>query len=112
VNHLRRTPALLALLGLLAVSTSHAESLSNTLDVYVFPSAGQDASQQSMDESACYEWAVQNSGSDPFDLAKQQETAEQQAEAQKAAAGSKRLPARRPRAPEPGARWVARQPVP
>jgi hypothetical protein len=88
VNHLRRTPALLALLGLLAVSTSHAESLSNTLDVYVFPSAGQDASQQSMDESACYEWAVQNSGSDPFDLAKQQETAEQQAEAQKAAAGS------------------------
>ena len=66
--------------------TAWAESLSNTLDVYVFPSAGQDAGQQSIDESACYDWAVDNSGNDPFDLQKQQAEADQQAAAQQQAA--------------------------
>jgi hypothetical protein len=52
------------------------KTLAATIDVYVFPSKGQDASQQSQDESGCYTWAVQNTGSDPFALAKQ---ADQQA---------------------------------
>ena len=82
-----RISAMLGVFGLLVAGHSNAESLSNTLDVYVFPSAGQDASQQNIDESACYEWAVSNSGSDPFDLAKQQEASEQQAQSQTAAAG-------------------------
>ncbi len=81
-----RTSAMLVMLGLLWAGNSNAESLANTLDVYVFPSAGQDASQQNIDESACYEWAVSNSGNDPFDLAKQQEATEQQAQGQQAAA--------------------------
>ena len=45
-----------------------AKSLAATMDVYVFPAAGQDQSKQSQDEVACYEWAVSNTGSDPFDF--------------------------------------------
>ena len=33
------------------------QSLAAGLNVYVFPSEGQASSQQSRDESACYEWA-------------------------------------------------------
>ena len=49
------------------------KSLAATLNVYVFPTTGQDASQQSKDEAECYQWAVGNTGSDPFDLAKQEQ---------------------------------------
>ena len=87
MKSINRITAILGLFGLLASGNSIAESLANTLDIFVFPSAGQDSSQQNIDESACYEWAVDNSGSDPFDLAKQQEASEQQAQSQKAAAG-------------------------
>ena len=43
-----------------------SKTLASTMDVYVFPNKGQDATQQSMDEAACYGWAVENTGSDPF----------------------------------------------
>lgn len=56
------------------------KSLASTMDVYVFPGAGQQDSQQSQDEMECYDWAVENSGNDPFDLAKQEEANQQQAE--------------------------------
>lgn len=62
------------------------KSLASSIDVYVFPKSGQDSSQQSKDEAECYQWAVQNSGSDPFDLMKQQDANEQQAAAEKDAA--------------------------
>jgi hypothetical protein len=52
------------------------KSLASSLNVYAFPTAGQEPSQQSQDEAACYQWAVGNAGVDPFDLAKQ--TAETQ----------------------------------
>jgi len=55
------------------------KSLASTLDVYVFPTEGQEASQQSQDEAACYSWAVENTGSDPFDMAKKAEQQQQQA---------------------------------
>ena len=87
MKSMNRITAMLGLFGLLISGNSNAESLANTLDVYVFPSAGQDSSQQNIDESSCYEWAVSNSGSDPFDLTKQQDASEQQAQSQKAAAG-------------------------
>ena len=61
-------------------------SLASTMEVYVFPEEGQDASQQSQDEATCYEWAVENAGSDPFQLAKQEEANEEIADAEKAAA--------------------------
>ena len=73
----------------LAVSATNAQeqqSLASTLDVYAFPKEGQEASQQSMDEAECYEWAVGNTGSDPFDLLDQAEMDEQLAEAEQEAA--------------------------
>jgi outer membrane lipoprotein SlyB len=63
------------------------QTLASAIDVYVFPAEGQDSSQQSKDESVCYNWAVDNTGNDPFDLAKQSETDQQQAQADMEAAG-------------------------
>jgi len=63
-------------------SASSQKSLASTLEVYVFPTKGQEASQQSQDEAACYTWAVENTGSDPFDLAKQAEQQQQQTQQQ------------------------------
>lgn len=57
------------------------KTLAATLDVYVFPSAGQAADQQNKDESECYQWAVDNTGSDPFAVQKQQAADAQQAQA-------------------------------
>ena len=56
------------------------KSLAATLNVYVFPSGGQSASQQSKDEGECYQWAVNNTGSDPFEMQKQEAAAQQQAQ--------------------------------
>ena len=67
------------------------KTLASTIDVYVFPTAGQDAQQQSIDEATCYDWAVQNTGSDPFALqqqAQQQKQQGQQAQQQAQAVGT------------------------
>ena len=61
---------------------SSQKTLAATMNVYVFPTAGQPTEQQSTDEAACYGWAVQNTGSDPFQLEKQAEAQQQQAEQQ------------------------------
>jgi hypothetical protein len=58
------------------------KTLAAAIDVYVFPTEGQDATQQSKDEAECYSWATQNTGSDPFDLNKQAAQQQQQAEQQ------------------------------
>jgi hypothetical protein len=58
---------------------SAQKTLAATLNVYVFPAAGQNASQQSKDESECYQWAVQNTGTDPFAAQKQAQATQQQA---------------------------------
>ena len=67
-------------------ASAQGQSLASTMDVYVFPAQGQDSSQQSKDEAECYEWAVGNVGIDPFELSKQQEANEQQAQADQQAA--------------------------
>lgn len=54
------------------------KSLAATLQVYVFPSDGQSASQQSKDEGACYQWAAKETGSDPFDVQKHEAAVAQQ----------------------------------
>jgi outer membrane lipoprotein SlyB len=61
--------------------TSGQKTLAATMNVHVFPSEGQTSDQQSMDEVECYNWAVENTGTDPFDLAKQAQQQQQQAEA-------------------------------
>ena len=73
-------------LAMPAGADAQQKSLSSTLEIYAFPKEGQDASQQSKDESACYEWAVGNTGSDPFELTKQESTDAQQSQAEKQAA--------------------------
>jgi len=82
---------LAVLLTALALATTAAaedsrKTLASTIDVFVFPAEGQDAEQQSRDEVACYEWAVGNTGSDPFELAKQEQSDAQKAQAEKEAA--------------------------
>ena len=59
---------------------SGQKTLAATVGVYVFPADGQEASQQSKDEADCYEWAVGNTGVDPFDTAKQAQSEQRQAE--------------------------------
>jgi hypothetical protein len=59
---------------------SAQKSLAATMGIYAFPTIGQTPEQQSKDESTCYNWAVQNSGADPFQLNKQAEQQRQAAD--------------------------------
>jgi hypothetical protein len=59
------------------------KTLAATMSVYVFPTEGQPPGMQSQQEAECYGWAVQNTGTDPFQLAKQAEQQKQQTEAAK-----------------------------
>ncbi len=54
------------------------KTLAATMNVYVFPAEGQATDQQNKDEAACYSWAVDNTGSDPFELTKRAEQQQQQ----------------------------------
>ena len=83
---MKRMVVILGSLCLPGWAAAQGQSLGSTMDVYVFPAKGQETSQQSMDEASCYEWAVSNTGSDPFDLAKQEQVDAQQAEQEQAAA--------------------------
>jgi len=65
---------------------AQGQSLAATMEVDVVPSLGQEAGQQSKDESECYNWAVSNVGTDPFNLAKQEQADQQQAQAEQQAA--------------------------
>ncbi len=79
----------LVILCLAAVSAAYAQggsTLASTMEIYVFPTEGQEADQQSQDEAACYEWAVTSAGADPFELQKQSEAQAQQTEQSVAAA--------------------------
>lgn len=67
-------------------TAAEGHTLASTMDVFVFPTEGQDASQQSKDEATCYEWAVSNAGVDPFDLSKQEQADQQQAQSEQQAA--------------------------
>lgn len=73
--------------------TPSGKTLAATMEVQVFPKAGQAATQQAQDEASCYEWAVGNVGHDPFELSNQatqqaQETEEAKADSQRKVAGS------------------------
>lgn len=69
-----------------AFATDGGKTLASTLDVYVFPTEGQAADQQSKDEAECYSWATSNTGSDPFELQKQSEQQQHETEQQVAQA--------------------------
>jgi hypothetical protein len=82
------TRILAVIIVIAAPLLAHAQtqSLGSAVDVYVFPAEGQDSAQQSKDEATCYEWAVGNTGTDPFELAKQEQEDDQQAQADQQAA--------------------------
>ncbi len=77
-------------LPLLALGQSEptGQTLAATMEVFVFPTEGQDAAQQSKDEAECYGFANTNTGSDPFNLAKQEESDAQLAQAEQQAAAA------------------------
>ena len=52
---------------------SGTKTLAATMNVYVFPAEGQSTEQQNKQEAECYSWAVENTGSDPFELTKRAE---------------------------------------
>lgn len=47
-------------------TSANAPSLARQLGLYVFPARGQNATQQSNDEAACYNWAVAQTGINPM----------------------------------------------
>jgi hypothetical protein len=73
--------------SLVQAESGAQKTLAATLGIQVFPAAGQAADQQSKDEAACYEWAVSNTGTDPFDTQKQQTADAEQAAAAQQQAG-------------------------
>jgi uncharacterized protein YcfJ len=80
-------------LAQVAPASSGQKTLAATMDIYAFPTKGQAAAQQSEDEAACYTYAVQQTGVDPFQLqkqaqAQQQQSATAQKNAQKAGEGA------------------------
>jgi len=80
--------ALILPMSVFAQSDPSGKTLAATMDVFVFPTEGQDAGQQSQDEVTCYEFATSSTGNDPFQLTKQSETDEQLAQAEMDAAAS------------------------
>ncbi len=81
-----RIAIILACLALPIAAAGQSQTLAATMEVYVFPTEGQDSTQQSKDEAECYEWAANSTGADPFALEKQEEANEQQAQAEQEAA--------------------------
>ena len=91
--------AFVLVLGLTVVQSEEASEsdeqkpLSTTLGIYVFPEKDQSAEQQSLDEVECYEWAVKQTESDPFELkvqAEQQKAQAEELQAQKKSGRQKR----------------------
>jgi len=85
--------SLVVLTASFASAQEAGKTLAATLEVYVFPTEGQAADQQSKEEAECYSWAATNTGSDPFELQKeavedQQQTDAQVAQAQGASQGA------------------------
>ena len=69
------------LLAQMAPASAGQKSLAATMNIYAFPTKGQSPSQQSEDEAACYQYALQQTGVDPFQLQQQAAAQQQQAAA-------------------------------
>jgi len=50
----------------ITISAQNASSISKSLGLYVFPPDDKDAAAQEADESACFEWAKEQTGYDPI----------------------------------------------
>jgi len=56
---------IVAVFGMQQMSAQSA-GIAKSLGLYIFPSNDQDAATQSADESACYKWAMEQTGYDPL----------------------------------------------
>ncbi len=72
--------ALVSVASAQTTTSAAPKTLAATMEVYVFPTEGQAADQQSKEEAECYNWAVQNTGNDPFALGKEAQQQQQQAD--------------------------------
>ncbi|HEY2796487.1 MAG TPA: glycine zipper domain-containing protein [Thermoanaerobaculia bacterium] len=81
---------LIALLSNDPSAQAQQKTLGASIGLAVFPSAGQTQTVQSQDEAACYQWAVKNTGVDPFQAQKtaNERTASAQQQAANANAGA------------------------
>lgn len=84
--------AIVILLTGLSSGTAIAQSLSTSLDLFVYPGEGQTIEQLAVDENECYQWAQQTSGVDPNNpmAGVQTEQAQQQAQGGRAGRGALR----------------------
>ena len=59
---------LIILVSIIALSDHYtvAQSMAQSLGVYVFPANNQDQATQDADEAACYNWAINQTGYDPL----------------------------------------------
>ncbi len=48
------------------LAQTSSSTLSKSLGLFVFPAKNQDAQTQEQDESTCYKWAVEQTGTDPI----------------------------------------------
>lgn len=73
------TTLCLVVLAFCAPAIAQQPSVASSLEVYVFPAQGQAAELQSQEESQCYQWAMTNTGVDPFASMQNASNAQQQA---------------------------------
>jgi hypothetical protein len=62
---MKHAKLVVALMGALFGTYAGAQSLSGGLGLVVYPSSGQDSTQQARDEGECYQWAKTTTGVDP-----------------------------------------------
>src|SRR6516164_5509561 len=73
-----------------APAAATSSSLSSSLGLFVFPAKNQDATQQSTDEGACFDWAKSQTGIDPMNVKAPQPASEpSQAESANAGGGQR-----------------------
>lgn len=82
MKRLIATSLILACSISVASAQQTGKTLAATIEVYVFPTEGQAADQQSKDEAQCYSFAESNTGTDPFQLQKSNDATQEQAEQQ------------------------------
>ena len=66
-----------------ASSPTGQKTLAATVGLYAFPADGQSPEKQNREEAECYSWAVNNTKTDPFNLAKRLRQTEAAAEHEK-----------------------------
>ncbi len=84
---MKKLANLLLLACVMSSGVAVAQSLSTSLDLFVYPGEGQTIEQLAVDENECYQWAQQTSGVDPNNPMAGVRTEQAQQQSQGAGAG-------------------------